>query len=279
MNYKSFLLFIIFIFLCINISAQIAIDSTMHIEFGASFEQKSLAPDQSDREYGLNREYGGEIYLVENPSKNSTNNSDYVMKVATKKSSSGGFCRAEYFTEWSAAGRFETKNKRHIYQWMVYFPDDYLVDIDKINGSWHIISQFVTHPCAEYSSAYPYFRDSICGTGGIFNEISINRDDFSKYNFEYRAYPDCNELEYTFTRGQWTKFTYEILWTTGFNGYYRAWANEKLIGEAYNVRTLPGGWIEGECNIIWKVGLYDNWYDSEIDVVYYYLDNLKVYVD
>jgi hypothetical protein len=239
--------------------------------FHADFENKILDAEQLGAD--LDAENGGSITVVENPEKDAVNSSDYVAMPKTPKSTSGNHTRAELSSKWT--NQFETFEKTHIFQWMVYFPEDYLKDID-IDGTWQIITQFVTHPCARYEDG---FEDVICGSGGIFNELRINRYDYDTYGFEYRAEPDCNEVAYTFPRGEWIKFIYQIFWTTDDDGWYKVWANEELLGEANNVQTLPEGWIEGDCDLRWKVGLYDSWASNEVDSVYYYFDNLETYID
>jgi hypothetical protein len=261
-----------------NLSAIDAADK--ETVFYADFEMGTLDPVQMG--YSLDLGAGGErgdISVVSNPDHSGFNTSEYVMMVSTPRSAKGQAARAEY----KIRDQLPTKNRTHIYQWMVYFPDNYLYDVDTIWKDWSLISQFRTEPCSRYSlggEEYEFFAENICYTGGIFNEIRINHNDYNKYDFVYRAKPDCNMIEYEYPRQEWIKFTYEILWTDEFDGYYRIWANEKLVGDSdIGIRTLPEGWIEGVCDIDWKVGLYDSWYDSENELLYYYIDNMEIYID
>jgi hypothetical protein len=244
-----------------------------NLYFYSNFENGNLNPQKGRKSLSIEH---GRIFVDNNPKKDKKNSSDKVLVVSTPKSEYGKHARAEYRN----SGRIITNQKHHIYQWMVFFPEDYLKGIDKISGTWQIIAQFGTSPCEDGSTdEYSFFADSICGHGGMFNEIRINRNDRNVYGFEIRAYPDCYEMNFTYMRDEWIKFTYEVYWTTEFNGYYRFWINEELQGYANNVRTLPGGWEKDICDIFWKVGLYDSWTDSENDSVFYYLDNLEIYID
>ena len=250
--------------------------------FHSNFEDGNLMPEQSGYALDLHRVADDAIRVVENPDKDSMNNSDLVMLASTVPSAEGEYTRAEYRTLWDEP--FETYQKKHTFQWMVYFPEGYMVDIDTLwgGGNWNLITQFVTHPCAWNSSVegYTQFGDGrICGSGGIFNEIRINPDNHDEYVFEYRADPDCVKVSYQYPRGEWLKLTYEIFWTDDSSGFYGVWVNNQLVAQADNVQTLPRGFVEGTCDIRWKVGLYDSWADSEVGSMYYYLDNLELYID
>jgi hypothetical protein len=256
--------------------------ATKQTVFHSDFEDGNLEPEQIGHGLGLSGVADDAVRVVSNPEKDSVNDSDFVMLTSTVPSAAEDHTRAEYTTEWTS--QFATNRKKHIFQWMVYFPEDYLVDIDEIRGAggWHLITQFVTDPCARYprTEEFKQFSDGrICYGGGIFNEARINSNDHDEFVFKYRASPDCNQLGYTYPRGEWVKFTYEIFWTTESDGHYAIWANERLIGQAEDVQTLPTGFVDGTCDLRWKVGLYDSWTDSERDSVYYYIDNLEMYID
>lgn len=239
--------------------------------FYADFENHRI--ESFNKNCGQDLENGGVLRVTKNPARDTVNSSANVMVAITRKSQDNSHSRAEFFSEWGDP--FITNNRRHIFQWMVYFPENYLRNV-KIDGDWNIITQFVSHPCAKGEID---FADAICGGGGIFNELRVNSIDYGEYGFEFRAKPDCNTISYNYPRAQWCKFTYEIYWTTDFDGYYRVWANDILLGKAENVRTLPEGFINGVCDIRWKVGLYDSWISNSIDSVYYYIDNIEAYVD
>jgi hypothetical protein len=244
--------------------------------FHSDFEDGDLVPEQMS--YRIDGGENGDLQVVLNPKKDAVNNSNYVVLSSTVPA-------IDYHDrcEYTMTPRIATKDHVHIFQWMVYFPEGYLVDIDEIRyGDWNLISQFRTEPCSKYSlggEEYEPFNERICYNGGIFNEARISHDNPNSYDFLFRAQPDCNKIAYTYPRGEWIKLTYEILWTTEKNGYYNIWANEVWLGGANNVRTLPEGWVEGTCDIDWKIGQYTSWDDTETKSVYYYFDNLEVYID
>lgn len=242
--------------------------------FYASFEDQTF--NATVGKAGLEATHGGQLTIVHNPKKQTPNNSNFCVKAETFPKPTSDYCRAEYKSD--AGARFPTMDKRHIYQWHVYFPESYMQGVTSINArDWLSLSQFSTYPCEEISAKYPYFADSICGTGGIFNSLKVNKFNTNSYDFKFRAYPDCSEINYTFPKGKWIKITYEIFYTTKKTGYYRVWVDEKLIGQQYNIRTLMGGFIDPTCRMYWKVGMYTSWQGT--GSLYYYFDNLKLYIN
>lgn len=233
-------------------------------------------------------EGGAKIEVSENPdNENSLNNSELSMRVSTVPSrpdngTYDGHTRAELYNDWGTP--FPTENKKHVYQWNVFFPEGFLDQIT-IDGDWHLITQFATHPCARGMSG---FENAICYSGGIFNEVRIDRNDYGKYGFQFRAQPDCNTISYSYPEDKWIKLTLEIYWDNDdedsesiADGFYRVWADENLIGEAYGVVTLPRGYTnDSQCGIRWKVGLYDKWTttNSSVAEIHYFVDNLELYI-
>ncbi len=249
---------------------------TANTIFSAGFEGNTTQSDQQFATLDLDE---GKIFVTNNPEKDNTNSSEYVLCVTTPPSVSPGHTRAEYIT----GVRNPTEGTTHIFQWMVYFPDDYLDDVDVRNG-WNYITQFYSEPCSKYSlggSSYSFFNDSICYSGGIFNDIMITKDNNNQYEFLFRAYPDCNRVFFDISnhKGKWTKITLEIYWTQNSDGYYNIYIDNDLLEGEKNVRTLPGGWVDGTCDLRWKVGLYDAWSSTSVDSVYYYIDNMQWYID
>ncbi len=242
--------------------------------FSASFESNSTSAEADSRVTDIE---SGSITVVSNPDKDDVNSSNYVIRVQTSASSGSGHSRAEYRN----VTRMPTEGKEHIFQWMVYFPDDYMDDIEVRNG-WSIITQFWSEPCSKYTNSsdsyYDRFYDNICYSGGIFNEIQMNPDNSSQYMFKFRASPDCFKAYYDYPRGEWVKITYQIYWTTGSDGYFNVYLNNELFYSQDGVQTLPDGWVDGTCDLRWKVGLYDAWSSSTKSSVYYYIDNINWYI-
>ncbi len=242
--------------------------------FSASFESNSTSPEADAMVTDIEN---GSITVVSNPEKDDVNSSNYVIRVQTGPSSSSGHSRAEYRN----VTRMPTEGKEHIFQWMVYFPDDYMDDIEVRNG-WSIITQFWSEPCSKYTNSsdsyYDRFYDNICYSGGIFNEIQMNPDNSSQYMMKFRASPDCFKAYFDYPRGEWVKITYQIYWTTGSDGYFNVYLNNELFYSQEGVKTLPDGWVDGTCDLRWKVGLYDAWSSDTKSSVYYYIDDINWYI-
>jgi hypothetical protein len=242
--------------------------------FHSDFEDQSLASEYfiQDPQY---TEENSNLYVVANPDKDAVNNSNYVIMPVTRPTGGGEtHSRAEYYSSFNH--RYNTYQKKHTYQWMVYFPAGYLDNIT-IDGDWNLISQFVTHPCAWGQSG---FETDICYSGGIFNEVRINSGDYGEYRFQFRAQPDCEIVPWSITEEQWIKLTLEIYWETDQTGYYSVWVDNTLIDNTTGVRTLPENYTTDEsCGIAWKCGLYTSWTSATVDSVYYYVDNMEMYID
>lgn len=247
--------------------------------FLSDFENQSLIPDGGSVTAETDLFGGGTVTVVANPDKDAVNGSDYVLK-STTLDNAVDYSRAEYSTQWS--NTFKTAGYTHIYKWKVYFPSGY-TDVDAIDYDWDVIAQFVTHPCANYDGdggIYDHFGDEVCGTGGIFNEIRIDKDDFNQYGFTFRAEPDCDTIPWTFVEDEWVDIAMEIHYSVNFDGYYGIYINGNLLGGESAVRTLPASFItDGECDIRWKVGAYQNWTDAVKTERSYYIDDLELYID
>lgn len=236
--------------------------------FYANFEE-GMQPQQMSVMLNTDGETEGKLAVVPNPAKDEVNNSDSVLLSATFKSSTHtAHSRAEY----AVNGFLETVDTKHTYQWMWYFPENHIINIDNIwaQGGWHYLSQYSSGRCEP---------EGICNAGaGIFNHFSIVPDDHTKYQWEFRAEPDCHEVDWPYTEGRWIKFTFEIYYTREFDGFYNIWINNEFYSGKDSIRTLPYGFRD-DCNIYWKIGQYSSWTDEETDSVYYYIDNLEQYID
>ena len=249
--------------------------------FLSNFENNSIVANGGSVASATDLYNGGTVTAVTNPEKDAVNSSDYVCKITTIDNAD--YSRAEYSTQWD--NTFKTNGYTHIYKWKVYFPTGY-TDVDAISYDWDVIAQFVTDPCANYDNpdpdGYTYFGDEICGTGGIFNELRIDKDDFSKYGFTFRAEPSCDTIQWTYPEDEWVNIVLEIYYSTNFDGYYGVYINGNLLGGESGVRTLPESFIDDNpesCDIRWKVGAYTNWTDAIKTERSYYIDDLELYID
>lgn len=232
--------------------------------FSSDFEDQTLSPEigKVSEEYGTS----GEMKVVPNPHFDTRNNSEYVLKVATKPGTGG---RAEY-----SAWRYETNEKKYIYTWKRYHAPDMFKDI-KIQ--WASTNQWKTWPCEYYGKGKYNFSDEICYSGGIFNDMHLEESDIG---FRTRAYPDCNIDHAVIPEGYWVEFVLEIYWTSTRNGYYRIWINDDLFGYGNGVKTLMDGFIEGSCDIYWSNGLYTYWEKTggkSQDELIAYIDDIAIY--
>ena len=240
----------------------------------ASFEKGNLWPERG--EFETNELFDGKVYVTDNPEKEARNNSDFVaISRILPVDAPPSYCRAEY--KINGYYPIPTKDKHHIYQWQIYFPNDYL-KIENIWWDWWIINQIKTNPC-EATKAHDNVNvmDAIAYNGGIFNDLI--RTDNENHVFRFRAKPDSALVNWPIIRNKWLDITYEVFWTTSSAGYYNIFIDDKKITEATNVRTLPLGWKEGLCDIDFDLGLYASWNDVELDSQYFYFDNIQVYVD
>jgi hypothetical protein len=238
--------------------------------FYSNFENNSLLPQLGYHRASL---YGdGKLYVMPNPDKCDDNNSDFVMMPVTKRGTGHpDYERAEYNTELEDYYT-PTLNQKLIYQWQVYFPDNFLNNVE-ISGDWSYIAQFSN--CGKYTG----YGNFICEEGGIFNDVKLNDKTMDEYLFRYRALPNCYNYHYKFEKEKWLTLTYEILWKTNEEGYCKLWVNDSLMFSKYNFQTLISGYNEHTCEPKMKLGLYDSWTSSTVDSLYYYIDNLKIFIN
>lgn len=196
---------------------------------------------------------GGAVTVVANPAKDGRNNSDQVGRHAVPT----GYTRAELSSQ-----RLPTVDHTYIYRWSYYVPPGFF-DSDI---SWNLISQWKTWPCGDHDG----YDAEICGSCGIFNDLSIHTDSF---HFKYRAEPDCFTASPTLITGQWVDFVSEIRWTNGNTGYVKLWQNGQLAYEQQGMKTLFDNFNAGSCNMYWAVGLYS----SNTGGLAVYTDNIEIW--
>jgi hypothetical protein len=210
------------------------------------------------------------IHTVPNPQPDNINSSNYVIKASLTP---GAGKRAEY-----TVGRHETIDKKYIYSWKVFHPENMFVDVD-LDGL--LINQWKTWPCEDVpivTAGYEKFDTLICWGGGIFNDMHYSVPEVITY--KSRAEPDCNTDFYNMPSGVWNKFTLEIYWTNSENGYYRIWRNDTLFGYSDHMKTLMDEFEEETCNMFWTAGLYGIWSktgDETTDSISAYLDDIALY--
>ncbi|SLM29899.1 hypothetical protein MTBBW1_2010008 [Desulfamplus magnetovallimortis] len=57
------------------------------------------------------------------------------------------------------------------------------------------------------------------------------------------------------------------------------WKNGELLASADNVKTLPDSYEPEEDDFLqFKTGLYNKWYDSEINQLSIYFDDIELYI-
>ena len=224
--------------------------------FSSNFEDQNFDAEIGTAEF--EKGTSGGWYIVPNPSKDTRNSSDYVLKVYTNPGTGG---RAEY-----KVVRHETNEKTYIYRWKRFFPVGIFTDM---NNPTFLQNQWKTWPC----------YDNVCHSGsGIFNDLSLEPDMTAEHRLS--AYPNC---KYDYIDGQaglWQEYTLEMYWTQTDNGYYRLWKNDTLYGYSNNMKTLTDNFTEGECDIFWTVGIYGGWTkggDKTQDSLIAYLDDLALY--
>ncbi len=242
--------------------------------FMSTFESGSLTPDMGGSQL-INLNGGGSVNVVDNPYRHGRNTSSKVMKASIPP---GTIVRAEYHN----GTRMEVDEKSYIYTWKEFFPENYLANA-AIN--WLVYSQWKTWPCGNYDnpSVPPYntadYETHICGSGGIFNDISQSYGEPYSYNIRFRANPDCNNLNLTNTQGQWHTFIQEIYWTNTNKGYYRIFKDDELLLSVSNVKTLFDEFPAdlGICDMYWGLGLYASWTSEGAPAINVFIDDMKIY--
>lgn len=246
--------------------------------FSSDFEDENLAPENDGYVCDLE---SGTITVVSNPDPNGINSSNYVARAQTTANYYGddsSHSRAEYRN----SSRMTTEGHEHIFQWDVYFPVGWLDDVEFYND-WFSLCQFYTEPCSKYSNStdsyYDIFYTNIAYSGGIFNSFTINTDGTPYFEAKFRAVPDQNIVEWYFNEGVWQTITLQIYWTTDDTGYYNLYIDGELLEGHTNVQTLPTGWVDGTCDMRFKVGQYTSWRSDSQTYLTSYFDNVEWYID
>lgn len=246
----------------------------------ADFELNTLRPIKFSNFWaiwGSSTDLESYAKSVENPVKDGANTSDYVGVAVTFPSNVSEYDshKKEYVLT-SANGLLD--NHHHIMQWKILFPDSTLLKLDTIVWNWMSFNQ-IHGGCELYDGGNCESGGSIAYGGGIFNDnVKAANSDKSVYQFRYRAMPDSARIFYNVDIGKWMTFTYEILWTHSKSGYWRIWKNGVLLGSAENVKTLPDCCDDDDNFLHFKTGLYNKWYDDEIDSLSLYFDDIELYI-
>ena len=201
---------------------------------------------------------GGSWEVVGNPKKEGRNASDKVGRSVVTQ----GYTRSELSSQ-----RVPTRGYTYFYKWQYYIPNTYFTDV-KVD--WVLFSQWKTWPCGDHND----YGDEICGSCGIFNEISANQDHLK---FEYRASPDCREANTDIKYCKWVTFVQEIYWTNSSDGYVRLYKNGELIYKEDNIKTLFDNFQEDKCDIYWAIGQYCDWSSEVKEHQSIYIDNIEIW--
>lgn len=216
--------------------------------------------------------YTGWMEVTLNPAPDANNNSSYVLRHVLKND--GLQRRSEY-----TCSRIETLDKKYIYTWSIYQPENSYVDV---NLTYMAFNQFKTWPCEAgpiSNPDYQHFDTLICSGGGIFNDMFYYPDD-EIVEYRVRARPNCNYERVPMDLGRWHRFVLEVFWTDSTDGYYRIWKNDTLYGYSENIRTIPEEFVEGTCNMYWSNGMYSSWFqsgDMTTDSIESYTDNIAIF--
>ncbi|BHH83808.1 LamG-like jellyroll fold domain-containing protein [Desulforhopalus sp. 52FAK] len=223
--------------------------------------------------------------VVENPIKAGLNTSDYVGVSHSFPSlplPDTSDCEKSEYVLTTATGEGLLTDQHHIMRWKVLFTNDNILNID-IVWNWMSFNQ-IHSGAAKYPNGpgTTATDDTIAYGGGIFNDLKkADEEDPSIYSFRYRAIPDETLVPFQINIGQWMSFTYEILWTTSDNGFWRVYKDGELLASADNVKTLPDSYDPTEDDFLhFKTGLYNKWSDPEnkINVLDMYFDDLELFI-
>lgn len=198
---------------------------------------------------------GGNITVVDNPFPDNCNMSRKVAKHSIPGNNSSS-SRAELISQ-----RLPTEGQEFWYKWSYYIPSNYFTT------GWNIFSQWKTWPCSDGRD----YGAEICYSGGIFNEVSGNSNNFK---FKLRANPDCHSYEPLMVTDQWVNWKMKIYWTNNSDGYAKVYKNGSLVYSIYHIKTLMDNFPhDGSCDIYWAVGMYNR--SSTPKTIY--TDNFAIY--
>ena len=222
--------------------------------------------------------------VVENPVKSGSNTSDFVGVSHTFPSlplPDTTDCDKSEYVLTSADGL--VTDQHHVMRWKLLFTDDSILNLESIVWNWMSFNQIHTGASKYPPPGVPGDPDpTIAYGGGIFNDLvksGAYPDDPSMYNFRVRAVPDEALIPFSIDIGTWMSFTYEVFWTQSSTGYWRLWKDGELLASADNVKTLPDSYDPAEDDFLqFKTGLYNKWYDPEIEHISLYFDDLELYI-
>ena len=198
---------------------------------------------------------GGSLEVVDNPYPGPCNSSGNVGKHEIPGRISGT-SRVELRSQ-----RLPTDGQTLLYKWSYYIPSDYFT------SGWNIFSQWKTWPCSDGRG----YGSEICYSGGIFNEVSANSNNFK---FKFRANPHCHIYEPLMATDQWVNWKMKIYWTNNPDGYVKLYKNGALVYSLFNIKTLMDYFPhDGSCDIYWAVGMYNRSKTPKT----MYTDNIAIY--
>jgi hypothetical protein len=261
-----------------------AVRATKHNAYSlADFELGKLNPIKFTNfwaVWGASQDQKSYIKVVENPVKSGSNISNYVGVSVTFPSNTSWTepvdCKKKEYVLTSADGLLY--DHHHIMKWKILFPDSTLLKIDTVVSNWMSFNQ-IHGGCELYDGGACETGGSIAYGGGIFNDnVKASYSDNSEYCFRYRAVPDSEKVYYNVNIGKWMSFTYEIFWTKSDSGYWRLWKDGALLSSVNNVKTLPDCCGPNGNFLQFKTGLYNKWYDHEIDSLSLFFDDVELYI-
>ena len=184
------------------------VDATMvyHVDYESGSTAASVGSNNEELKSG------GTISAVVNPYPDRYNSSSMVGEHSIPGNSTVT-SRAELTSQ-----REPTDGEVFWYKWSYYIPSDYFTT------GWNIFSQWKTWPCSKGRD----YATEICYTGGIFDEVTANSNNF---NFKFRANPDCYTYKPSMVTDQWVNWKMKIYWTNNPDGYVKVYRNGSLAYE------------------------------------------------